>query len=460
MHQTKGLLMSKKSWLSPFALPVYFFALTIVTGTLLLHHPVSLSGADISWLDALFTATSATCVTGLIVVDTGTYFSRFGQNVILGLIQLGGLGVMTYTSLVFYLWRKRVSVTDRIAVGQSLLHDPRFHLGSFLKLMVVMCVVVECSGAGLLYLCDPVGFEPYSALFHSISAFCNAGFSLYGTSMMFWRHDPAVNTVLMVLITLGGLGFYTLLELTGISGGAGDLTSHGARRISWQSRVVLRTSLLLVIFGWGTLFLAEYFGRTGSGQLFGTMLEGLFQSVTCRTAGFNTVDIGAMTNVSLFIMILLMVIGGSPGSCAGGVKTTTFRVLAAFGVSQLKGRKQVVVDGYGLDESTVNKALTLSVFAFLILVGATMILCVTEGGDVPHPLARGRFLEILFETASAFGTVGLSTGLTPDLSAAGKTVITLLMFVGRLGPIVFLSMIQSWQVRERFARPEKSVLIG
>jgi trk system potassium uptake protein TrkH len=452
--------MSKKSWFSPFALPVYFFGLTILVGTVLLHQPISLTGGELSWIDALFTATSATCVTGLIVVDTGTFFSRFGQNVILCLIQLGGLGVMTYTSLVFYLWRKRVSVTDRLAVGQSLLHDPRFHLGSFLKMIVAVCVFVECSGACLLYFCDPVGFEPYSALFHSISAFCNAGFSLYGTSIMFWKHDVAVTGVLMVLITLGGLGFYTLLELAGVSGRAGDLTSSQSRRISWQSRIVLRTSLGLVVAGWAALFLVEYFAGTGNGRVFGTLLEGLFQSVTCRTAGFNTVDIGTMTNVSLFIMILLMVIGGSPGSCAGGVKTTTFRVLAAFGISQLKGRKQVVVNGYGLDESTVNKALTLSVFAFLILIGATMILSLTEGGNVPSALARGRFLEILFETASAFGTVGLSTGLTPDLSPAGKAIITLLMFMGRLGPIVFLSIIQSWQIRERFARPEKSILIG
>ena len=441
-------------------MPVYFFALTIMVGTVLLHHPVSHAGGEISWLDALFTATSATCVTGLIVVDTGTFFSRFGQNVILSLIQLGGLGVMTYTSLVFYLWRKRVSVTDRIAVGQSLLHDPRFHLGSFLKMMVLMCIVIEGSGGVLLYFADPQGFRPYSALFHSISAFCNAGFSLYGTSVMAWKHDLGVNLILMTLITLGGLGFYVLLEIAGISDGSGNTTKPTGRRISWQSRVVLRTSLFLVLFGWGVFFLAEYLGGAEKGNVPGVLLEGLFQSVTSRTAGFNSVDIGSMTNVSLFVMILLMVIGGSPGSCAGGVKTTTFRVLAAFGVSQLKGRKQVVVDGYGLDESTVNKALTLSVFAFLILVGGTMVLCITEGGDVPHTQARGQFLEILFEVASAFGTVGLSTGLTPNLSAAGKTVITLLMFIGRLGPIVFLSMIQSWQVRERFSRPEKTVLIG
>ena len=186
--------MSQRSWLSPFALPVYFFGLTIVAGTVLLHHPISLAGGrTISWLDAWFTAVSATCVTGLVVVDTGTFFSRFGQNVILGLIQLGGLGVMTSTSLVFYLWRKRVSVTDRIAVGQSLLHDPRFHLGSFLKLMVLLCVVIEGGGAVLLHLADSEGFGIYSALFHSISAFCNAGFSLYGTSVMAWRHDIGVN---------------------------------------------------------------------------------------------------------------------------------------------------------------------------------------------------------------------------------------------------------------------------
>jgi len=450
--------MSSKGSLPPFALPIIFFALVIGLGTLFLHSRFCLAQASISWTDALFTATSATCVTGLAVVDTGTFFSRAGQVIILVLIQVGGLGIMTFTSLAFYLWRRRVSFTDRLAVGQSLLHDPAFHLGKFLQQIVAWTFFLEGVGALLLFLRDPAAFTPFSAVFHSVSAFCNAGFSLFGDSLSAWRQDLGVNLVFIALITLGGLGFSVLIELRQLLAPRGRGKAGAPRRMSWYTRTVLNTSLFLVLAGWVAIFLGEQFGQ---GDLNGgTLLAGLFQSVSCRTAGFNTVDIGRMTNISLLFMIMLMFIGGAPGSCAGGIKVTTFRALLAFGSAQLKGARQSYIRNYALSRDSLNKAMTLGVFGVAIILGAVLLLNITEGGDLPHPETRGLFLEILFEAVSAFGTVGLSTGLTPTLSTAGKYIITGLMFTGRLGPLVFLAALQGFQKVERFSRPEENMLIG
>ena len=443
-----------KKFISPAFLPVYFFAATILLGGALLHTPVSQTGTPVSWIDAMFTSVSATCVTGLTVVDTGTVYSTFGQSVIAVLIQIGGLGVMTYTSFVFYLWRRRVTLTDRIAVGQSLLGDPGFHLGRFLIQVVVVCLGIETAGAMALRLLDmETGW--FGAFFHAISAFCNAGFSLYPDNLMRFSGDLPVNLVFMGLIFLGGIGFYVLVELPGFLGSlVGIRTANGS--LSWQSSLVIRTSFWLILLGWAVFFLVE----ERQDGLYTALLQSLFQSVSARTAGFNTMDIGIMTDTSLFVFILLMVIGGSPGSCAGGIKTTTLRVLVGFGVSQVKARDQVVVEGCGVDAPTVNKAMTLSIFAFMLILASVFVLTVTEGANVPHYMVRGKFIELFFEASSAFGTVGLSTGLTPHLSTPGKLVIMMLMFVGRLGPIVFLTMLQAWQTREHFRRAEKSMLIG
>ncbi len=454
--------MSIKKLLSPLALPIYVFAVAIFLGAALLYSPISHARADVSFLDALFTATSATCVTGLVVVDTGTAFTTFGQVVILVLIQLGGLGIMTYASLFFYLWRRRVSLTDHIAVGQSLMQDPSFHLGHFLLRVVACVVVIEGLGAIGLFLLDPRGFSPFSAVFHSVSAFCNAGFGLFPDSLVGYRGDAGVNLVIMALIIMGGLGFTVLVELYRL--GRERLRPRERlvprRRLTWYSRTVLATSAFLILAGAVLLFLGEMHTGSAASDKGAALWAALFQSVTCRTAGFNTLDIGHMGEASLVIMILLMFIGGSPGSCAGGVKTTTFRVLAAFGRAQMRGGRQAVVGRFAVDEATLNRALTLTIFAFGLVLAALLVLCFTEGATMAHHLAPGRFMDILFEVVSAFGTVGLSTGLTPHLTPAGKIVVIVLMFVGRLGPIVFLSVLQGFQERPRYQWPEQGMLIG
>lgn len=451
--------MKQRIRISPYAYPVLFFGMVIIIGAFLLHCKFSLKHGTISWIDALFTATSATCVTGLTVVDTGSFFSTVGQIIILCLIQIGGLGIMTITSLIFYLWSRRISLTDKIAVGQGLLHDPTFSLGEFLIKVITMTLVIELSGSFLLYIMAPKKMGLFSAIFHSISAFCNAGFSLYKNSLMDFKGDFWINLVIMILIILGGLGFSVLQELI-------FYFKHKINKkryvLSWHTSVVLTTTGYLILFGSISIFLAEYvFGPNNTTYLGDSILISLFQAITCRTAGFNTVDISYMTNVSLCIMIVLMFIGAGPGSCAGGIKVTTFRVIFAYIKGQffIKG-KQAVIGRFAAKEEDLNKALLLFVFASILILIGILLLNITEGGEVPHIYSRGLFLNIAFEVVSAFGTVGLSTGITPHLSFVGKCIIIFLMFIGRLGPILFLSLIQHIQEEPRFRWPEENILIG
>ncbi len=448
--------MKKHLRLSPFLYPILYFGVVILTGTFLLQAPFTHPGKVLGWVDALFTATSATCVTGLVVVDTGSFFNHWGQAILLVLIQCGGLGIMTFTGLFFYLLHRRVSVTDRVAVGQSLLHDPTFSLGKFLGAIVVLAFGAEAVGAVALHLAAPSSFTPFSALFHAVSAFCNAGFSLFPDSLSTWRGSWFINLVFMGLIVAGGLGFSVLMELLARFWAA---LNGKSRRLSWYSLIVLKTTVFLIVAGWVAIFLAEFCGNRclPAGQ---QALAALFQSVTCRTAGFNTLDIGRMTNVSLMIMIVLMFIGAAPGSCAGGIKVTTFRAVAAFIWAQARASHQAVIGRFALDRKTINKAIVLTATAALIIIAGVLLLNITEGGDVPHPRARGMFLEIFFEVVSAFGTVGLSTGITASLSAAGKLILTVIMFVGRLGPILFFSVLQSFKRERFFNLAEESLLIG
>jgi trk system potassium uptake protein TrkH len=451
----------KKFSYSPLVLPIIFFGALIIIGTALLFSVEIDSVKPLSWTDAFFTATSAACVTGLVVVDTGTFFTRIGQIIILFLIQIGGLGIMTFASLAFYLWRQRVSFTDRIAVGQSLLHDPAFHLGKFLARLVAWTFLTEFLGATFLFIQAPNIFSPFSAIFHAVSAFCNAGFSLITNSLMDWQGDWSINIVFIMLIFLGGIGFSVLVELqTRCTKLINPARNKLSEKLSWHSKTVLQTSVFLVFFGAVAIYFAEFVGYHRVIVADDAVLTSLFQSVTCRTAGFNTLDIAKMTNVSLVIMLFLMFIGGAPGSCAGGIKVTTFRVLISVIVSQLSGKRQASIGQFGISDEIIRKALLLFVFAGGIIFISSLLLDITEGGDIPHYQARGQFLEILFETVSAFGTVGLSTGLTAKLTTAGKWILIVVMFVGRLGPLLFVTALQSWQKTQYYVLPEENMMIG
>jgi len=443
----------------PILIPILFFATVIICGAILLHQSFSYNNISISWIDSLFTSVSATCVTGLTVIDTGTSFNQTGQLIILMLIQLGGLGIMSFTSLTIFLWRKRISLIDRIAVGQSLLYDPSFNLGKFLIRLVTVTFLIEGIGAFLLFAVAPVHFSPFSALFHSISAFCNAGFSLFTNSLMAFRGNWAVNIIIMGLIILGGLGFFVVIE-----GYFYFFSILGMKKIkpkiSWNSAVIIKTSLFLIVVGWFFIYFAEFIGYKKYLPFSEAVLASLFQSVTSRTAGFNTLDIAQMTNVSMIFIIMLMFVGGAPGSCAGGIKVTTFRLIWAFIISKLKGRHQVIIGKFAVDKESINRAIVLIFFSFALIFFSILLLDITEGGDIPHMQARGRFMEIVFEVVSAFGTVGLSTGLTAKLSIIGKITIIALMFIGRLGPLLLLSALQSLQTSVIYSIPEEPIVIG
>ena len=446
---------------SPIIFPILFFTLIIVCGSVFLQISEKNTTDSLSWTDSIFTATSAACVTGLAVVNTGSYFTVFGQTIILCLMQIGGLGIMTFTSLSIYLWRRKTTIADRIAVGQTLLHDTRFNLGKFLIEIVSWTFVIEAAGAVLLYLMAPGAFSPFSAIFHSVSAFCNAGFSLFTDSLTAWKGAWGVNMVFMALIFTGGMGFSVFVECKAVVMQRLKLRSAAhSKEIDWYAGMVLRTSFFLILLGWIVIYVSEYVGYNRMMVTDDAILTALFQSVSSRTAGFNTLNIGQMTNVSLACLLLLMLIGGAPGSCAGGIKVTTFRVLAASIWSQLRGRKQAVIGKYAVNEAAVKKAMVLFVLAAVIIFMAVFLLDFTEGGDKPHDLVRGQFLEILFESVSAFCTVGLSTGLTATLSTAGKWIIIFLMFVGRLGPFVLISALQSVQDVQLYNVPEENVMIG
>ena len=341
---------------SPIVLPIIFFVIVVLLGSILLHGSENKKVDALSWTDAAFTATSAACVTGLVVVDTGSYFTQFGQAIILFLMQIGGLGIMTFTSLSIYIWRRRTTITDRIAVGQILLHDATFNLGRFLIEIVCWTFVIEAAGAVLLCLMDPVAFPPFSALFHSVAAFCNAGFSLFPNSLMGFKGNWGVSLVFMALIVVGGIGFSVFVEVKSYL--ARRLTGHPipqGKGISWYAKIVIRTSFLLIVLGGAVIYFAEFVGYNRMMAPDDAVLTALFQSVTSRTAGFNTLDIGRMTNVSLMVLLFLMFIGGAPGSCAGGIKVTTLRVLGAAIWSQMRGKAQASIGKYAIREKDRKK---------------------------------------------------------------------------------------------------------
>lgn len=454
----------------PFVLPAALFLAAIGIGAVLLSLGWAHADAPVAFIDALFIATSCVCVTGLGTVDISTVFNTNGHLVMMVLMQLGGLGITTYGSLFLYLFTRRVFLSDRLAVGQALLQDQSFHLGRFLTRIVVVVFSIELAGMIALCLLAPDRIDVFSAAFLAISAFCNCGFALWTSNLEAFVTDIGVNTVVMLLITAGGIGFAVIDEVQRcIAAGAKKIISRlrgipsrPVQPLSFSSRIALSTSAFLVFGGACCIFLAEYFVNT---EAFfhpaDVILPSLFQSVTCRTAGFNTVGIGQLTDLTLLVMIGLMFIGGSAGSCAGGIKTSGFRVLVGFCIAAVRGRSQVLVGNRAVSRSDLSKVLTLIIFSLLTLMAGIFILTLTEGG-VTHVHGKTPFqvLDIAFEAVSAFATTGLTTGLTPALSVPGKLVVSALMYIGRLGPIWLITIMQKFQPEVLYRVPEGVIPIG
>lgn len=456
-------LVTTKSF-RPFSLPIIAFALAILAGGTILCMPISRNG-HVGIMDNFFIATSAVSVTGLAPFDIFTEYNRIGQMVVLILMQLGGLGIITFTTIIAWLTNRRISLADRVAIEQGLFYNPQFSLAAFIKRVMAIVFGIEATGAIIIYALYSHRLAPFEAIFLSVSAFCNAGFAPWPDSLDSFRLDWAMNIIIMALITCGGLGFFVLheilaLALARLKSVVSIKDQAAAARLSWLSQLVIQTSLWLVLGGAAVIFIlgclnphfAEY-------SLSERILTALFESVTCRTAGFASTDQTLYNVATLYFVTFLMFIGGSPCSCAGGVKTTTFRILAAMLRARILGRDQAAANGRAFDRHSIARAFLIFFCAVFIISSGSFLLILMEQAHAPAASAPA-FFAIFFETVSAFCTVGLSLNLTPSLSDASKIVLCILMFMGKLGPIWLISALQRLNSPIYFKYPEENVPVG
>ena len=455
---------------------IVLFVILICAGAGLLMLPKAHNLEKMSITDAFFTATSATCVTGLIVVDTGKDFSMIGQTIILILIQLGGLGIVVFGAVLALLLGQALSVKESLAMQDLLNTKTLRNISMMIGFIFLGTIVIEGIGAvSLMPMWDNVPAAApdaemrwFYSVFHSISAFCNAGFSLFDTSLINYDTSFGVYTVIAPLIILGGLGFGVLYNLTHV---ATDRVKRFLRlkfnpdsalsigmpeRVQLQTKIVLTTSLILIVVGTILLMLFEY--RSPQTEHHGQFKVALFQSITARTAGFNTVDISSLSEASKLILMMLMFIGGSPGSTAGGIKTVTLALIIMVIYATLRKRREVEMFKRSVRLAVVGRAMTVMLLFAGSLIVMTMLLMLTE----QHMMAENNWslLDLAFETASALGTVGLTTGVTPTLTIAGKWIIILTMLIGRLGPLTLLVGLTFNLKSASYDYPSEPLMVG
>lgn len=457
--EIKRRSLVKQLFQSPARISILSFAILISIGTVLLMLPAASVSISLEFVDALFTATSASCVTGLVVVDTGSELSPIGQFIILVLIQVGGLGIMTFSTLFLLMAGRRPSLTDRIVIQDTFTHGGERSLSSILKNLILFTFVMEVLGSVLLFMRflpgRAIGEAVYLSIFHAVSAFCNAGFSLFAESFAGYRSDWMMNLVICILIISGGIGFVVISELRHLY----PINRRGWSRLSLHTKLVLCTTAILLISSTLLIIIMEWRNTLAGLPIHNQILAAFFQAVTVRTAGFNTLAIGDMASVTLFIMLILMFVGACPGSCGGGIKTTTFASLTLFGLARLQGRSRPQVFHRTIAEASTGKSISLVMVSVVVVMLGTIAILTAELGEIPQYLSRGKFLDLLFEVVSAFGTVGLSTGVTEELSLAGKLIITLVMFVGRLGPLMVIVAIRHRESASYYYA-EENILIG
>ncbi|MGD9568009.1 MAG: TrkH family potassium uptake protein [Sedimentibacter sp.] len=438
---------------NPYMIFFFGFATIIFIGAVLLSLPIaSQNGLSIGFINALFTATSATCVTGLVVVNTATHWTVFGKVIIMILIQIGGLGVMTMTAMISFFIGKRISLKTRLLIMEERNVDELQGVVRLTKNILIFTFGVELLGALLLSIvfikdygvAKGVGFS----IFHAISSFCNAGFDLIGNSMINYVNNPIITLAVCGLVITGGIGYFVFWDI---------YASKKFHMLTLHSKLVLFITGILLVVGTFVMFVLEKDnpGTMGNLDMSGKINASIFQAVNPRTAGFNSIPIENSRTATSAITVVLMFIGGSPASTAGGIKTTTFGVLVISFYNLFKGKRDFeVLERRILPETTIKAAAILMVSLMLILT-VSIILTLTEeatGYD---------FLDILFETVSAFATVGLSRGLTPYLSNAGKIILSALMLVGRVGPMtVAYALLKQNKNIGNYTYPEGKVIIG
>lgn len=423
---------------SPARLITLGFACVILLGAILLKLPVSVrEGAEVHWIDALFTSTSAVCVTGLIAIDTAEHFTVFGRTVVALLIQIGGLGVTSVGVGIILAAGKRVGFKERLLVKEALNVNGFKGMVMLVKYVLLMTLCFEGVGAVLSYFVFVQKYSPLDALgismFHSVAAFNNSGFDILGglTNLIPYQDNVLLNLTTCGLIIFGGLGFLVILDV---------LRNRKFRRLALHSKVVILTSIALLAVGTLSLKCTEDI----------TWLGAFFQSVSARTAGFSTYPIGNFTSAGLFALTVLMFIGASPGSTGGGIKTSTLFVLLNI-IKSTATNQHCTAFKRKIPEKVVFKAFIITLLSLIVVCGSTFIMCILE--------PEYSFMQLLFECTSAFGTVGLSTGITPDLSVAGKLVIILTMFIGRLGALTIVTM---WSFKQPSSAvfTEENITIG
>ncbi len=442
----------KSEWLIIYS----FLGLSLIGAALLLI-PAATAHGRIPVIDALFTATSAVCVTGLTVVDTGTYYAGFGQSVILILIQLGGLGIITISTFFAILLGKRMPLRQGEVVRQTHSSIDPASFASVVRRILFFTFAFEGAGSILLFSRWHTEFPPVEAaklsVFHSVSAFCNAGFSLFHNSLMDYKADVLVNFVVIGLIFLGGIGFLVIHDV--------ERWIRYRKQLSLHSRLALTVSAILIVSGAALFLLFEWRNALTGYNWWERVIIALFQSVTSRTAGFNTVHFSILTNSSMVLIMFLMWVGGSPGSTAGGVKTTTFAILIATAISRIQGQDSTNIWRRTIPAKVVSSMVAIVLISISVLFLFYFLLQWTEGGWIPHTVEGHRSLELAFEATSAFGTVGLSAGITPHLTFWGKVQIIILMLVGRIGPLaISVAIARRHTHRAQYEYYRENVMVG
>ncbi len=432
----------------PRVLVLGFLALILIGGVLLSIPQATASGKNTSLLDALFTSASASCVTGLIVVNTAEHWSLFGQVIILLLIQIGGLGIMTMATIVSLIAGKKISLKERLIIKEQMNQETLSGLVKLIRYVIFLTFAVEVVGAIFLSLTfiPKYGVEKgiWFSIFHSISAFCNAGFDITGDSFISFTSSYLTISTLSVLIIVGGIGFAVILDIA---------KNRKWTRLGLHTKLVLTISGGLLLLGSVFFFILEYSNpeTLGSMKFIDKIFAAFFASVVPRTAGFNSIDISLMRESSAFLTIILMFIGGSPGSTAGGIKTVTFGVILISTISIIRGNRDTEVFKKAINPEIISKSLAIVTAGMGLVIFMAFVLTITEGKA---------FLDVLFESASAFATVGLSRGITPDLTDIGKVIIILTMYAGRVGPLTMAFAIGYNKKHRRYRYSEEHISVG
>ena len=443
--------------LSPTRIFVLSFIGVILIGGILLWFPFSATKGNLRFVDALFSSTSAVCVTGLVVIDIGKDLSTLGQVITIFLFQIGGLGIITFSTVFFVLMGRGLSFKGREIVQSTFLHTPRRDFVVIAKMVLWFTFVTEALGTLFLFIRFSMDFPPGMALYHAvynaISAFNNCGYSLFSDNLMGYQGDLIVNLTIMGLIVHGGIGFIVQYEVLSWLRGI-------QKRLSVHTKIVLISTTLLILSGAFLFYLFERNHIIKDVPVLTKILASFFQSVTPRTAGFNTVDIGLLTNATILLMMVLMFIGASPGSTGGGVKTTSAALLVMLMWNRLKGNLDLNIFNRTIPREIVSRSISIIFASAFSIAIITSVLLIAGGGNLPPLESRHHFVEYLFDTVSAFGTVGLSMGVTPKLNDLQKYALILMMFVGRVGPLTLAFSLSRDTGGKTLTYAEEGVMVG